>query len=110
LEKHTPHWSIQRRAYLPAGWIVAIRLGEQNKEILDYLLLPTTSVIGPLARFSEKARARHGIDRFDQFDALVRPLIRHVTRKTRDAPTTSLRSRRRRTAIRSKSKYGHAQR
>ena len=110
LEKHSPHWSIQRRAYLPAGWIVAIRLGEQNKEILDYLLLPTTNVIGPLARFSEKARARHGIDRFDQFDALVRPLIRRVTRKSRDAPTTSLRSRRRRTASRSKSKYGHAQR
>jgi hypothetical protein len=47
---------------MPAGWIVAIRLGERNKAILDYLLLTTTSSIGRLIRFSEKARARHGID------------------------------------------------
>ena len=94
LEHHSSHWSIQRRARLPAGWIVAIRLGERNKAVLDYLLLPTTSSIGRLIRFSEKARARHGIDRFERFDALARSLIRRVTKKSRGAPTTSLRSKR----------------
>src|SRR5260370_15236259 len=78
-------------ALLPAGWIVAIRLGDRNKAILDYLLMPTTNVIGTKIIFSEKARARHGIDRFERFDALARSLIRRVTKKRRCAPTTSLR-------------------
>jgi predicted dithiol-disulfide oxidoreductase (DUF899 family) len=42
-----------------------------------------------LIRFSEKARARHGIDRFERFDALARSLIRRVTRKSRGTPTRS---------------------
>lgn len=30
-ENHGPHWSIERRARLLPGWIVATRLGERNK-------------------------------------------------------------------------------
>jgi hypothetical protein len=107
-EHHSAHWSVQRRARLPAGWIVAMRLGERNKAILDYLLLPTTSSIGRLIRFSEIARARHGIDRFERFDALARSLIRRVTRKSRGTPTRSLRSKGSRIKGHSKSKIGHA--
>lgn len=109
-ENHSAHWSIQRRARLPAGWIVAIRLGDRNKAVLDYLLLPTTISIGRLIRFSEKARARHGIDRFERFDALARSLIRRITKKSRGAPTTLRRSRRSRIKGRAKNKIGRERR
>lgn len=54
--KPSTHWSIQRRAALPTGWIVAIRLGEHNRDVLDYVLLPTGGIVRPLIRFSENAR------------------------------------------------------
>ena len=65
---HLPLWSIQRRKRSPAGWIVAIRLAERNAGLLDYLLLPPT-IPESLIRFSEKARARRGIERFERFHA-----------------------------------------
>jgi DNA invertase Pin-like site-specific DNA recombinase len=107
-ENHAPHWSIQRRVRLPSGWIVAIRLGEHNEAVLDYLLLPTTGILGPLIRFSEKARPRHEIRRFATSNALVRLIIAHVTKADRSSATKSARSSTRRTASRSKSKVGRA--
>jgi hypothetical protein len=87
-ETFSPHWAIQCGT-LPAGWIVAIRLGERNKTVLDYLLLRVTGTEKQMIRFSEKARAARGIDRFDGFDALVRSLIRRVTSPSR-IPTTKV--------------------
>jgi DNA invertase Pin-like site-specific DNA recombinase len=100
---HLPHWSI-RRSRFPAGWIVAIRLAERNKVVLDYVLLPTPNIARQLIRFSEKARAPQGIERFERFDALVRSLIRHVTRKSRASATKSLRPKRPRRASPSRKK------
>jgi hypothetical protein len=107
-ENHASHWSIQCRGRFPAGWIVAIRLAERNAGLLDYLLLPTTEIAGPLIRFSEKARAPRGIERFEKFDPLVRSLIRRVTRESRSSATKSIRSKRPRTAILSRSRKGRA--
>jgi hypothetical protein len=107
-ENHSPHWSIQCRERFPIGWIVAIRLAERNAGLLDYLLLPTTEIAGPLIRFSEKARAPRGIERFEKFDALVRSLIRHVTKKSRVFATKPARSKRPRTASLSRSRKAHA--
>ena len=84
---HAPHWSVQRRARLLPGWIVAIRLDERNKGLLDYLLLPTAIMTRATVRFSENVRARRGIDRFEAFPTLVRSLIRRLTRPSRVAPT-----------------------
>jgi DNA invertase Pin-like site-specific DNA recombinase len=109
-ENHSSHWSIQRRVRLPTGWIVAIRLGEQNRAVLDYLLLPTTGIVGPLIRFSEKARARRGLERFGSFNALVRSLIRRVTTTRRASPTKSARLSRVPTPGRTKRTKGHGQR
>jgi hypothetical protein len=36
-----PIWTINRRAVLPDGHLIAIRLGEGNNSVLDYILLPT---------------------------------------------------------------------
>jgi hypothetical protein len=107
-ESHSPHWSIRCRSRSPAGWIVAIRLAERNTGVLDYLLLPTIKIAGPLIRFSEKARATRGIGRFERFDALVRSLIRRVTKTNRASATKSGQSKRPPTASLSKSRQGLA--
>jgi DNA invertase Pin-like site-specific DNA recombinase len=91
LESHSAHWAIQCRDQLPAAWIVAIRLGEDNKAVLDYVLLPTDGLVGPLIRFSEKARARLAIDRFETSDALVRSISRRVATRRRASETKSTR-------------------
>jgi DNA invertase Pin-like site-specific DNA recombinase len=108
-ENHSPHWSIRcRRRASTTRWIVAIRLAERNTGLLDYLLLPTTKVAGPLIRFSEKARAKRGIDRFERFDTLVRSIIRRVTKTNHASATKSARSKRPPTASLSKSRQGLA--
>jgi hypothetical protein len=45
---------------LPEGHIIAIRLGEGNNSVLDYLLLPSTEMIKDKIRFMEA-----GLRRFD---------------------------------------------
>jgi hypothetical protein len=48
-------WSIPFRR-LPVGWIVAIRLGEHNRSILGYIVLPTANNDRNLIRFRERTR------------------------------------------------------
>jgi DNA invertase Pin-like site-specific DNA recombinase len=55
-----PIWTILRRICLPKGHIIAIRLGEGNKSVLDYLLLPTGEMTRLKIRFMEA-----GLHRFD---------------------------------------------
>jgi DNA invertase Pin-like site-specific DNA recombinase len=107
-ENHSSHWSIQCRARLAPGWIVAIRLGEHNVAVLDYLLLPTTGTVGLLLRFSEKARPRHEIRRFATSNALIRSISACVARADRSSATKLPRSSTRRTASRSKNKVDRA--
>jgi hypothetical protein len=85
-EHYSPRWMIQR-GRLPDGWIVTLRLGDRNKSILDYLLMPTTGTDRNTIRFSEKDRVRLGIDLFETSDALVRSVSRRVTRLSRVSPT-----------------------
>jgi DNA invertase Pin-like site-specific DNA recombinase len=76
---HSPHWGIQRRTDLPAGWIVAIRLSEHNIGLLDYLLLPPTGLCSRQIRFSENARLGRGIKSFATPQALVRAVSRAIS-------------------------------
>jgi hypothetical protein len=75
-------WMIQRRR-LSDGWIVVIRLGENNESILDYLLVPAVGTDRDTIRFSEKDLCRLGMDRFETSAALVRSVSRRVTRPSR---------------------------
>jgi hypothetical protein len=72
---HSPRWAIQRRRHLADGWVVAIRLGESNREILDYLLLPTSELPRPMIKFTEKGRRRHNARRFSTIGTLVRSIM-----------------------------------
>jgi len=88
-EGRPPRWTIMRRVRSPDGWMVALRLGESNESILDYLLFPSASLtyVARLFWFSEDTRAAHSIERFDSFGALSRSLIKRVCKETRDTRT-----------------------
>lgn len=87
-QSHSPHWSIEREAHLPAGWIAAIRLSEHNKSVLDYVLLPTDGRVKRTIRFSERARAHREIARYETSEALVRAITRRIARRGRAFPAT----------------------
>ena len=73
-------WAMIRRVAMQKGWVVALRMGENNEALLDYLLLPSASlsVKSPVFSFSEDTRAAHKIERFQTFDALSRSLVERV--------------------------------
>lgn len=83
LESHSPHWTIQCDAHVPAGWIAAIRLSQHNQAVLDYVLMPTDGTVKRTIRFSEAARERRTIMCFKTPDALVRAITRRLTKKAR---------------------------
>jgi Zn-dependent peptidase ImmA (M78 family) len=80
----------------------------QAAVIAAYLLVPTTGTDRNTIRFTEKDRARLGIDRFETSDELVRSVSRRATRPSHVLSTKPARSITKRTAIRSKSKNGRA--
>jgi len=82
-------WTLRRRVRWPKGWVVALRLGENNDSILDYVLLPSVSLSfsGPFFWFSEDTRAEHGIDRFKTFEELSRSLIKRICKVVRSTKT-----------------------
>lgn len=83
LESHSPHWTIQCDAHVPAGWIAAIRLSQHNQAVLDYVLMPTDGTVKRTIRFSEAARERRAIMCFKTPDALVRAITRRLAKKAR---------------------------
>jgi DNA invertase Pin-like site-specific DNA recombinase len=79
-------WTVRRRMRQPMGWTVGIRLGKNNKAILDYVLLRSPPVAGGLLWFSDKSRTVHKIERFETFEELTRSLVRRVNKATRSTP------------------------
>jgi hypothetical protein len=99
---------------LPEGLLVAIRLGEGNNGVLDYILLPTSEMIGSKIRFMEA-----GLHRFDgrsfRTSAQLTTEVLHeilgcVTRASRVLPTTPRRLKERQEPARAKRKNAHARR
>ncbi|WP_197521028.1 recombinase family protein [Bradyrhizobium icense] len=85
-DHYAPRWFIQRRN-LPDGWIVAMRLADRSKTLLDYLLVPTIRTDRNTIRFSEKLRTRFRIVSFKTPGALVRSLNRRLASLNPAAPT-----------------------
>lgn len=77
-------WTLVRRVRWPKGWVVALRLAENNETIRDYVLLPSVSLSfsGPLFWFSDDTRAAHRIELFETFGELSRLLIKRVCNET----------------------------
>jgi hypothetical protein len=99
-------WTVRRRMRQPLGWTVAIRLGENNKAILDYVLLRSPSVAGQWLWFSEEGRRVHKIERFETFEELTRSLVRRVNKASRSTPAKRQRSK----AIVVRAKHGRLSR
>jgi DNA invertase Pin-like site-specific DNA recombinase len=74
----TSLWTINRRNVLPAGYIIAIRLGEGNNDVLDYFLLPTEEMIGPKIRFTEAGLYRFKGRRFRRPADLTRAVVHKI--------------------------------
>jgi DNA invertase Pin-like site-specific DNA recombinase len=85
-------WTVRSRVRKPRGWTVAIRLDENNKAILDYVLLPSPSVAGCWLWFYEEGHPVHKIERFETFEELTRSLVRRVNKATRSTPAKRQRS------------------
>jgi hypothetical protein len=84
-ESHSTFWRISRIDHLHAQWIVAIRLKNDNSNVLDYVLIPTAVVeryVGCI-RFTEKARIRLGFDRFETAGALAKRIDRRENTQDR---------------------------
>ena len=91
--KHqAPQWLLNCKMGAPAGWIVALRLEENNRKILDHLLLPSTSMKGTWLRFMDKTRERRKIERFETFEDLAQSLVRRVNRAKLGASNNPSRS------------------
>ena len=105
---HFPYWVIQRR-HLATGWIVAVRLGENNSSVLDYVLLPTSATDRNVIRFSERGRARGklGVRCFASEGTLIRSLSRCVANSSRSSSAKPARLSKRARPSRPKPRSGH---
>ena len=82
-----PIWTINRRVALPDGYIIAIRLGDGNKDVLDYFLLPTTEMIGAKIRFTEAGLHRFERRYFRTSADLTNAVLHQIVRRS---PTRKL--------------------
>jgi hypothetical protein len=85
-------WAVRRRVRQPMGWTLAIRLDENNKAILDYVLFHFPYVAGHTLRFYEHGHPIHKIERFETFDELARSLVRRVKNAMRSTPAKQQRT------------------
>jgi len=113
-------WTINRRIALPEGYIIAIRLGEGNKSVLDYLFLPTREMIGRKIRFTETGLPRFSGHLFATPAHLAKAVLHQFACRTsvykavlksgRTSRAMSRRPKREQTKSRPKSGTGHGRR
>jgi hypothetical protein len=70
-------WTINRRATLPKGHIIAIRLGEESNRI-HYLLLPTNAMTSSKIRFMDAGLDRFSGCRFDTPARLTKAILDQI--------------------------------
>ncbi|WP_193399624.1 hypothetical protein [Bradyrhizobium tropiciagri] len=77
-------WKLVQRVGSPKGWVVALRMGENNEVVLDYLLVPSASLSfkSHVFCFSEDSRPVYKIERFQTFEALSQSLVRRICEST----------------------------
>ena len=82
-------WTIRRRAVMPRGHILAIRLAERNRCVLDYVFLPTTLMRGPNIRFTEASLKRFDGHFFATPARLAKAISHELTRSVRETAVKS---------------------
>lgn len=69
-------WTIYRREVLQPGFITAIRLATGNRDVLDYMLLPTAEMTEPKIRFTASRLSRFEGKFFDTLAPLAKSILR----------------------------------
>jgi DNA invertase Pin-like site-specific DNA recombinase len=76
----SPIWTIWRRASMPDGLILTIRMDQANKKAIDYFVFPTTKMRGPKICFTEKrVRARFGAYQFLTSQWAIQAAVRRAS-------------------------------
>jgi hypothetical protein len=71
-------WTVNRRISLPEGYIIAIRLDDGNKSVLDYILLTTGEITGIKIRFMEAGLPRFSGRRFGTSAQLAKAILNQI--------------------------------
>jgi len=83
--KGLPLWHFFRpKSTPPHQWIVLIRLGQENRSVIDYVTMPTRTLSAKHHRhvtFTAAARDRLAFDCFDSVKAVARSLHRSTKRR-----------------------------
>lgn len=74
-----PSWTIVRGRHLPSGLVAVIRLSDDNREIMDYLIMPASRLVGRDLRFSERNRGSCGLRRYGTMAGLIETIKRRVS-------------------------------
>jgi hypothetical protein len=75
-----PEWLLRCKIGAPPGWIVALRLREENRTVLDHILLRSSFMKGTWLRFMDKTRERRKIESYETFEELARSLVCRLKR------------------------------
>lgn len=86
-----PGWLLRCKLGAPPGWIVALRLREDNRTVLDHVLLRSSFMKATWLRFMEKTRERRKIENYETFEELARSLLRRLKRGPSTRPSGSAR-------------------
>jgi hypothetical protein len=90
-ESRKPLWIIRRRVVMPKGLILAIRLNEQNREIIDYFVMPTQEIKKGKIHFVAGS-SRLEPYRRDDLASAAQGILEHAARRTRAVSGASKRT------------------
>jgi DNA invertase Pin-like site-specific DNA recombinase len=77
-----PIWTVNRRTIMPNGLILAIRLDEENRDVLDYFLIPTGKIKSGKIRFMEAGLHRFEPYRYGNLAAVGKAILQKATRRS----------------------------
>ncbi|MBR1124544.1 recombinase family protein [Bradyrhizobium lablabi] len=79
---HAPGWLVNRRVIEPASLILALRLDEENREVMDYFLLPLYQMAKDRICLTATDRSRFAKYRCASIREVVQAIMKKVCRRT----------------------------
>ncbi|WP_291849232.1 recombinase family protein [Bradyrhizobium sp.] len=104
-----PVWHVHRRAQLPPGLLLALRLDKENSEIVDYFLIPTTE----MNKFRISLREKCRYSRFEKYqvsslEGVIQKIMETVGTATQASAPTAAKSKKPRQSARTREATGRA--
>ncbi len=103
---HAAQWRANRAK--PAELLVVLRLNDVNKEIRDYVLVPSPDDMSQYLTLSDGALARQKAVRVETVEELIREITARVISSNNAAPAKRRRQNKRRKSSRAQTKVGRA--